>query len=684
MPVAKGVCGTISKVPRALDVKPSARCDVVEISGHDYRVEKIVGRRYLSYSHTNGPTFTQYLVRWHGHGLEDDVWYDDLLLGGCRKLVANYERKIALDSGDRSHSMLVSASKMHVLPAQHAMRVCDVSDGVAYLEEETFSRQRRDLQPTVEDIEDAYDVKSAGAEDRHVQLWNFGRPKSKVDTGQDSNFHLSRNGSDVDSFDSDRLLKEVDSMAFEVGDALARLLPRSDVPLGGTQATKLTTQPLTTVRPVNLENKSAHQLLSLEKLNESIDRMEKRLSSKDSAKSKTHTRRISEFDERQRRSREAELVRAETHHSFKFDPISIMAKYPSILDIERSSSTNLSKFTQDDKITPGPKEELSTDVGESFKRALNKSKENRSTKTLMVPSEQTVDMDFQTPYSWAAGLKDLHDHNNTSFWYPPVAAFHTSPHADDGFQEKNSSAAGSKVTREQKFKPATPLSECYGFYDFAREKPKTPIWAKKAKTSHRDIDDRSTSVKESRFNAEGWPITDTLESPHAWKNSHHDFGNRTTVADDRFDSTWNSWNAAPWSPHNPAVENTVANLNPVDVNRWLPRDYHPYIARHAEKTPQRVPSALRKNNQRVSGLDEVEFMNSRQLWEVIKSDKITTCAQDLQSMGYTSTSGRDLHTLAESVGGELHKAVDVLEDDARAYGGDLETENGAFYRSTWH
>lgn len=55
-----------------------------------YKVSKIVARRYVVYNDMHGPRRLQYLVRWNGSGQEEDVWYDAENLYGCKDVIDRF------------------------------------------------------------------------------------------------------------------------------------------------------------------------------------------------------------------------------------------------------------------------------------------------------------------------------------------------------------------------------------------------------------------------------------------------------------------------------------------------------------------------------------------------------------------------------------------------------------------
>lgn len=74
-----------TRSPREFSPKPASR--------KNFTVEKLIARRYISYHAPRGPRITQYLVRWVGHGPEEDVWYDVESLVDCASLVDEYEAR---------------------------------------------------------------------------------------------------------------------------------------------------------------------------------------------------------------------------------------------------------------------------------------------------------------------------------------------------------------------------------------------------------------------------------------------------------------------------------------------------------------------------------------------------------------------------------------------------------------
>ena len=64
---------------------------------HSFEADRILAKRYISYSHLWGHAKVQYLIRWVGHGPEHDVWYDSENLGGCKGLVKHYEKNCPKD-----------------------------------------------------------------------------------------------------------------------------------------------------------------------------------------------------------------------------------------------------------------------------------------------------------------------------------------------------------------------------------------------------------------------------------------------------------------------------------------------------------------------------------------------------------------------------------------------------------
>ena len=61
--------------------------------GRQFKASKIVGRRYIQYNDLAGPRKLQYLVRWDGHGPDEDVWYDAENLGQLSHLLNRYIRE---------------------------------------------------------------------------------------------------------------------------------------------------------------------------------------------------------------------------------------------------------------------------------------------------------------------------------------------------------------------------------------------------------------------------------------------------------------------------------------------------------------------------------------------------------------------------------------------------------------
>ncbi|KAI9728342.1 MAG: hypothetical protein M1828_003742 [Chrysothrix sp. TS-e1954] len=82
------------------------------------KAHKIVGRRFIQYGDLNGISFKQYLIRWLGHGPAHDMWYDEDNLGGCSRLVAQYEHDFP--EGNESKTRRVSP--------RSANATCDITE----------------------------------------------------------------------------------------------------------------------------------------------------------------------------------------------------------------------------------------------------------------------------------------------------------------------------------------------------------------------------------------------------------------------------------------------------------------------------------------------------------------------------------------------------------------------------
>lgn len=286
-------------------------------------------------------------------------------------------------------------------------------------------------------------------------------------------------------------------------------------------------------QPVDWKYKTAHQSSSLEKLNESIDRMTK--ADKNKAQLK------------HRQSWHPEGSRAGASQCFKFEPESIMAKYPSISEIERDSVA----------ATSGAEHSMRRQLGREYdafgyKTSMpsppKKAAEPLRTRSLAVRSKPSVETD-------------------------PVESFveYIDPKSDYARQfhaETKRNDADTWTSTHRALKPAGPLVQ--GLPIMPPFRHDTPIWATAAKRS-------STAPS----------TTSTATTPP------------------------------------------------------LPATHPRRVLRRFEKAPQR-PSAP-------------------------PSEGTKQCVRQLEELGYRVGSAR-LREVVESVGGDLGRAIDALEEDRGAWG----------------
>ncbi len=103
--------------------KPQRSNEVRDAAAGQYEAEKILARRYITYGHANGPKYKQYLVRWAGHGSEEDVWYDVENLWGCHRLVEEFDSTHieTLDYTPGSRAFAHEAAALHNRTAGNRM-----------------------------------------------------------------------------------------------------------------------------------------------------------------------------------------------------------------------------------------------------------------------------------------------------------------------------------------------------------------------------------------------------------------------------------------------------------------------------------------------------------------------------------------------------------------------------------
>ncbi len=109
--------------PSNSGLKPQRSNEVRNAAAGQYEAEKILSRRYITYGHANGPKYTQYLVRWAGHGSEEDVWYDVENLWGCHRLVEEFDltHVEALDYTPGSRAFAHETATLHNRTAGNRM-----------------------------------------------------------------------------------------------------------------------------------------------------------------------------------------------------------------------------------------------------------------------------------------------------------------------------------------------------------------------------------------------------------------------------------------------------------------------------------------------------------------------------------------------------------------------------------
>jgi len=137
---------------------------------------------------------------------------------------------------------------------------------------------------------------------------------------------------------------------------------------------KLVSPPQSTVvRPVY----PWYETPSLEKLNDSIDRMERKWADKDNAKLK---HRVSWHPE-------SSKTGAKPQQRFSFEPATIMARYPPIAEFERDSSfsARLNKKLENGQRIMARANSVAEDNAERIKQAMKKSGELRRSMSLMAP-----------------------------------------------------------------------------------------------------------------------------------------------------------------------------------------------------------------------------------------------------------------------------------------------------------